>query len=210
MAFGSFNLTLTLNLEPSDLTKYKVDWADIKSLKDLKFIRKHHHFWKRIELSSNNETLKIILNINKTSPKLIHIGYVIFKKLNFKNDQIEFQKFLFGILRKRGLFITSCDICDCSINIQLLLKYGKEEKSFLLAEESKGNKKSEIKHKKIFEEDQGLEGSPELKKSEEEKKENKENNNIFESKMDSNYTQIISAKLNLEENMCQKHKKKYI
>ena len=41
-----------------------------------------------------------------------------------------------------------------------------------------------------------------------EKKENKENNNIFESKMDSNYTQIISAKLNLEENICQKHKKK--
>ena len=177
MAFGSFNLTLTLNLEQSDLTKYKMDWADIKSLKDLKFIRKHHHFWKRIELSSNNETLKIILNINKTSPKLIHIGYVIFKKLNFKNDQIEFQKFLFGILRKRGLFITSCDICDCSINIQLLLKYEKEEKSFLLAEESKGNKKSEIKHKKIFEEDQGLGGSPDLKKSEEEKEKSDNSNN---------------------------------
>ena len=42
-----------------------------------------------------------------------------------------------------------------------------------------------------------------------EKKEKNENNNIFESKMDSNYTQIISAKLNLEENICQKHKKKY-
>ena len=200
LAFGSFNLTLTLNLEPSDLTKYKVDWADIKSLKDLKFIRKHHHFWKRIELSSNNETLKIILNINKTSPKLIHIGYVIFKKLNFKNDQIEFQKFLFGILRKKGLFITSCDICDCSINIQLLLKYEKEEKSFLLAEESKGNKISEIKHKKIFEEDQGLGGSPDLKKSEEEKEKNENSNNSNSNNKEEQENSDNKTKSNEEDN----------
>jgi len=178
LAFGSFNLTLALNLEQSDLTKYKLEWDDIKSLKDLKFIRKHHHFWKRVELSSNNETLKIILNINKTSPKLIHIGYVVFKKINFKNEQIDFQKFLFGILRKRGLFITSCDICDCSINIQLLLKYGNEEKSFLLAEESKGNKKSEIKSKKIFEEDQNGDNLDKKKSEEEqEKSDNPDNSN---------------------------------
>ena len=143
LVFGSLNLILTLNLELSDLTKYKIDWEDIKSLKDLKFIRKHHHFWKRVELSSNNETLKIILNINKTSPKLIRVGYVVFKKINFKNDQIDYQKFFYGVLRKKGLFITSCDICDCSINIQLLLKYEKEEKIFLLAEESKGRIKRE-------------------------------------------------------------------
>ena len=178
LAFGSFNLTLTLNLEQSDLTKYKLEWDDIKSIKDLKFIRKHHHFWKRVELSSNNETLKIILNINKTSPKLIHIGYVVFKKINFKNEQIDFQKFLFGILRKRGFFITSCDICDCSINIQLLLKYGNEEKSFLLAEESKGNKKSEIKSKKIFEEDQNGDNLDKKKSEEEkEKSDNPDNSN---------------------------------
>ena len=178
LAFGSFNLTLTLNLEQSDLTKYKLEWDDIKPLKDLKFIRKHHHFWKRVELSSNNETLKIILNINKTSPKLIHIGYVVFKKINFKNEQIDFQKFLFGILRKRGFFITSCDICDCSINIQLLLKYGNEEKSFLLAEESKGNKKSEIKSKKIFEEDQNGDNLDKKKSEEEkEKSDNPDNSN---------------------------------
>ena len=80
LAFGNLNLILTLNLEKDDLTKYKVEWNDIKSLKDLKFIRKHHHFWKRVELSSNNEAIKILLNINKTSPKLIYIGYVVFKK----------------------------------------------------------------------------------------------------------------------------------
>ena len=173
LAFGSLNLLLTLELMPSDLSKYKLNWEDIKSLKDLKFIRKHHHFWKRIELSSNNDTLKIILNINKTSPKIIHVGYVVLTKLNFKNEQIEFQKFLYGVLKKKGLFITSCDICDCSINVQLLLKYEKEEKSFLLAEESKGNKISEIKNNKVFEEDKEV-GSNEEKEKEEEKKESNE------------------------------------
>ena len=166
IAFGNLNLILTLNLEESDLTKYKMTWDDINSLKDLKFLRKHHHFWKRIELSSNNETLKILLNINKTSPKLIYIGYVVFKKITFKGDQIDFQKFLFSILKKRGLFITSCDICECSINVQLILKYEKDEKIFSLVEESKGNKNSKIKNKKVFQEDQ-----------EKEEKEDKEEKN---------------------------------
>jgi hypothetical protein len=174
LAFGSLNLIMTLHLDHNDLKKYRLNWDDIKSLDDLKFIRKHHHFWKRVELSSNNDTLKIILNINKTSPKLIYVGYVVFKKINFKNEQIEFKKFLYGVLKKNGLFITSCDICECSINVQLILKYNKQEKIFSLVEESKGVKKSEIKHKKIFQEDQVSGEDKKEKKEEKEKAENKE------------------------------------
>ena len=174
LAFGSLNLIMTLHLDHNDLKKYRLNWDDIKSLDDLKFIRKHHHFWKRVELSSNNDTLKIILNINKTSPKLIYVGYVVFKKINFKNEQIEFKKFLYGVLKKNGLFITSCDICECSINVQLILKYNKQEKIFSLVEESKGVKKSEIKHKKVFQEDQVSGEEKKEKKEEKEKEENKE------------------------------------
>ena len=174
LAFGSLNLIMTLHLDHNDLKKYRLNWDDIKSLDDLKFIRKHHHFWKRVELSSNNDTLKIILNINKTSPKLIYVGYVVFKKINFKNEQIEFKKFLYGVLKKNGLFITSCDTCECSINVQLILKYNKQEKIFSLVEESKGFKKSEIKHKKVFQEDQVSGEEKKEKKEEKEKEENKE------------------------------------
>ena len=174
LAFGSLNLIMTLHLDHNDLKKYRLNWDDIKSLDDLKFIRKHHHFWKRVELSSNNDTLKIILNINKTSPKLIYVGYVVFKKINFKNEQIEFKKFLYGVLKKNGLFITSCDICECSINVQLILKYNKQEKIFSLVEESKGVKKSEIKHKKVFQEDQVSGEEKKEKKEEKEKEEHKE------------------------------------
>ena len=175
LAFGSLNLIMTLHLDHNDLKKYRLNWDDIKSLDDLKFIRKHHHFWKRVELSSNNDTLKIILNINKTSPKLIYVGYVVFKKINFKNEQIEFKKFLYGVLKKNGLFITSCDICECSINVQLILKNNKQEKIFSLVEESKGVKKSEIKHKKVFQEDQVSGEEKKEKKEEKEEKEKAEN-----------------------------------
>ena len=142
-----------MNLDENDLSKYKLNWTDINSLKDLKFIRKHHHFWKRVELSSNNETMKVLLNINKTSPKLIYIGYVVLKKIIFKGEQNNFKKYLYHILKRRGLFIKSCDICDCSINVQLILKYEKDEKIFSLVEESKAKKNSEIKNKKKYEED---------------------------------------------------------
>ena len=177
LAFGNLNLILTLELEQGDLTKYKVDWDNIKSLKDLKFIRRHHHFWKRVELSSNDETFKILININKTSPKLIHIGYVAFKSLNFDDEQIDFRKFLYGVLKKKGLFITSCDVCNCSINIQLLLKYEKEEKTFLLVEESKVSKNQENENKENVEKE---------KEKEKEKNDNNNDNNEKEEENISN------------------------
>ena len=177
LAIGNLNLILTLELEQGDLTKYKVDWDNIKSLKDLKFIRRHHHFWKRVELSSNDETFKILININKTSPKLIHIGYVAFKSLNFDDEQIDFRKFLYGVLKKNGLFITSCDVCNCSINIQLLLKYEKEEKTFLLVEESKVSKNQENENKENVEKE---------KEKEKEKNDNNNDNNEKEEENISN------------------------
>ena len=132
LAFGSINLLLTLEINKNDLSKYKLDWEDIESLKDLKFIRKHKHFWKRIDISSTDNTMNILLNINKTTQKLIKIGYVGLKKMIFQDDQYDFQDFIYSITKQRGLFITSCDVCKCTISIQLLLKYGKEEKKFLL------------------------------------------------------------------------------
>ena len=38
--------------------------------------------------------------------------------------------------RQNGLFITSCDICNCTISFQFLLKYEEKEKIFLLFRKS--------------------------------------------------------------------------
>ena len=136
LAFGSVNFLLALNLDENDLTKYKLNWENLSSLNDLKFIINHQKFWKRIELTSNNEAMNVILYINKTSPKLIKIGYVGLKKIIFKEIEEDFKDFIFSVTRQNGLFITSCDICNCTISIQLLLKYGEKEKIFLLCGKS--------------------------------------------------------------------------
>lgn len=192
LAFGSVNFLLALNLDENDLTKYKLNWENLSSLNDLKFIINHQKFWKRIELTSNNEAMNVILYINKTSPKLIKIGYVGLKKIIFKEIEEDFKDFIFSVTRQNGLFITSCDICNCTISIQLLLKYGEKEKIFLLCGKSTYIKKPINDLKKINnynEENENNKYNDEIKVNEkivyeddknndkEENKQEKENNN---------------------------------
>ena len=192
LAFGSVNFLLTLNLDENDLTKYKLNWENLSSLNDLKFIINHQKLWKRIELTSNNEAMNVILYINKTSPKLIKIGYVGLKKIIFKEKEEDFKDFIFSVTRQNGLFITSCDICNCTISIQLLLKYEEKEKIFLLCGKSTDIKKPKNDLKKINnynEENENNKYNDEIKVNEkivyeddknndkEENKQEKENNN---------------------------------
>ena len=165
LAFGSINLLLTLNLDKNDLSKYKIEWENLKTLKDLRFIRKHKHFWKRVELSSNDNTMNILLNINKTSKKLIKIGYVGLKKMVFKEKQIHFQDLIMSVTKQNGLYITSCDVCKCTISVQLLLKYENDEKIFLLSGKSTEIKKPGENKK---------ENNEEVKNNDD----NKDNNNL--------------------------------
>ena len=141
LTFGSVNLLLTLNLDENDFTKYKIYWEDLLSLNDLKFLINNKHLWKRIQLTSNNEAMNVILYINKISPKLIKIGYVGLKQIIFKEKEEDFKDFIFSVTKKNGLFITSCNICNCTISIQLLLKYEEKEKVFLLCGKSINIKK---------------------------------------------------------------------
>ena len=192
LAFGSVNFLLTLNLDENDLTKYKLNWENLSSLNDLKFIINHQKLWKRIELTSNNEAMNVILYINKTSPKLIKIGYVGLKKIIFKEKEEDFKDFIFSVTRQNGLFITSCDICNCTISIQLLLKYEEKEKIFLLCGKSTDIKTPKNDLKKINnynEENENNKYNDEIKVNEkivyeddknndkEENKQEKENNN---------------------------------
>ena len=185
LAFGSINLVFTLNLTKHDLSKYKLNWEDLETLDNLRFIRKHKHFWKRIELSSDDNTMNILLNINKTSQKLIKIGYVGLKKMVFQDNQIDFQDFIIKIAKQNGLYITSFNVCKCTICVQLLLKYENEEKKFLLCgkpkdvdepknNENDENENKENKENKNFEDNEESENKENLKKKEYEEDKKKE------------------------------------
>ena len=169
LAFGSINLLFTLYLTKKDLSKYKIEWENIESLNNLKFIRKHKSLWKRIEITSNDDTMNILLNMNKTSKKIIKIGYVGLKKMTFEDDQIDFQNFIIGVSKEKGLHLTSCDVCKCTISVQLLLKYENDEKIFLLSGKPPNNDNNE--------ENQNIENTEDNKDDKNENDKNKDNNN---------------------------------
>ena len=133
LSFGSVNLLFTLTLEKDDLKNYKTTWDELKSLANLKFISSHKHFWKKVELSSKNSTINLLLQINQSSKKLIKIAYVGFKRITYKDEQVNFYDFIESVTTQNGLFITSCDVCKCTISIQLLLKYKNKQKVFVLS-----------------------------------------------------------------------------
>ena len=190
LSFGSIDLLLTLDLEKSDLKKYKKKWEKIESLENLKFILKHKNIWKKIELSSKNDTLNILLHINKSSKKIIKVGYISFQKIKYTEEQKDFEKFINKVINENGLFITSCDVCQCNISIQLLLKYEKEEKLFLLCGEP------EKKEKDIKGEDDNKIQEEHMQENNEEKKENNE-----EKKTDKNKNEDYNPFTNIGEDI---------
>ena len=147
LSFGSINLLLTLNLEKEDMHKYGANWHNLKSLENLDFITDNTELWKKVELSSTNDTINILLQINQSSKKLVKIGYVGFKKITYKDKQVDFYDFIETVTKQNGLYITSCDVCKCIISIQLLLKYKNKEKIFLLSGVSTPITKQDKKNK---------------------------------------------------------------
>ena len=134
LSFGSLNLTLKLHLKKHDFEKYEIKWEELETLDNLRFIRKHKHFWKRIELSSDNNTLDMLIHINKSSKRIMKIGYVACQKIKYKGKEAHFQEMIRFATSQNGLYITSCDVCTCPVYIQLLLDYDNEQKVFVLSD----------------------------------------------------------------------------
>ena len=155
LSFGSINLLLALSLEKQDMHKFNIHWSDLKSLGNLNFLTKNQFIWKRFELSSTNDTINILLQINQSSKKLLKIAYVGFRKITYKDEQVDFTDLIEAVTKQNGLFLTSCDVCKCVISIQLLLKYKDKQKIFVLSgistpitKEKNENKDKEEKNNK--------------------------------------------------------------
>ncbi len=183
LSFGSVKLLFTLNLDKTDLSNHNIKWEELESLSNLQFLRENKNLWKRVVLSSTNDTLSILLQINKSSKKLVKIGYVGFKKITYKDDQVDFYDFVEEVTRQNGLFITSCDVCKSVVSMQLLLKYKNKQKIFLLSGQSttiiKEEKKDKDKNDKNNKKKEKEKGEDNKNNEENEKKEeeNKVNNN---------------------------------
>ena len=135
LAFGSLNLTFTLILNKQDLKKYKIKFDSLKTLEDLKFITNHKSFIKRVELSSKSDVMNILLIMNKSAKKILKIGYVSYKKIVFKEEQENFKNFVEKVTKLNGIYLTSSGVCNCSMGIDLILRYENKEKKFIICGE---------------------------------------------------------------------------
>ena len=80
----------------------------------------------------------------KSAKKMIKIGYVCYKKINFAKEQEKFKEFIEKVTHMNGLYLTSCDLCNCIVRIELILNYEKMMKKFVIC----GDKDDEIKEEK--------------------------------------------------------------
>jgi len=165
LAFGSLNLTFNLTLKKQDIKKYKIKFDSLKTLEDLKFIIEHKNFVKRIDITSQNSVMNILLNINKSAKKVLKIGYVSYKKIVFKEEQEEFKDFVDKVTKINGLYLASCDVCKCPMGIELKITYENKEKKFVICGD---NVSDAIKEEKEEEANSG--------ESDEEKNKSKVNN----------------------------------
>ena len=134
LSFGFLDLSFILHLEEEDINNYKIKWNNLNSLKDLIFIKKHKKLWERIELSSNIDTLKLLLQMNKITPNKIKIKYLCFGSVEYKD--IEFLDFISYVTLENGLYLDSCNISPCKMKMQLILNYKKNQKIFILLDKS--------------------------------------------------------------------------
>ena len=136
LAFGSINLIFTLPLEKHDIKKYKIKFDTLKTLEDIKFITKHERFLKRVDITTKTNVMDILLQINKSAKKLLKIGYISYNKIIFKENQEIFKDFIEKVTRLNGIYLASCNICDCQLCIELVITYEKKTKKFVICGQS--------------------------------------------------------------------------
>lgn len=159
LTFGSLNLFLILHLQKEDIINYNIIWRNLNSLNDLKFLRKNINLWKRVELSSDKDTLKLVIQMNKITPNKIKIRYLCFNSTKYSNEEIDFFDLISYVTTENGLYIDSCEICQCDMKIQLKIYFEKEEKVFMLLNEegekndNSNNDSNRIKDKSSEEKD---------------------------------------------------------
>ena len=156
LSFGSINITFSLSLKQKDMKKYKIKFDNLKALEDIKFITKHKRFAKRVELSSKDNVLNILLNINKSAKKLLKIGYISYRKIIYKEDQEIFKDFIDNVTNMNGLYLASSDICKCPMCIELILIYENKKKKFVICGDDLGEAIKEEKEENSGESDKDV------------------------------------------------------
>ena len=98
LSYGSINLTLTLELFENDFIQNDIEWKKLKNLSNLQFLKENNSLWERIQLSSTEKNMQLLLHMNRVLKEKIKIKHICFRKMKFKQSQKEFEEFLKNII----------------------------------------------------------------------------------------------------------------
>lgn len=107
LCIGNVDLELTLEFLPEELEDLEIEFDDLNSIQDLKFLEEKKHFWVRIDLTSNNPTLMTLLYANKVSKRNAYIEYTAIGMKEFSDEEKFFEEILTFVTESNGLTITT-------------------------------------------------------------------------------------------------------
>ena len=135
ISYGCLNLTLTLKLAEKDFSQNNILWENLKNYKSLSFLAKNKSLWSRIKLSSTNDTMRLLLNMNMILDKKIKIKHICFRKIRYNQSDTDFKELISTVTNNNGLYLESYPICPCELSVQLRLRYKNKRRLFVISGE---------------------------------------------------------------------------
>ena len=161
LSWGAVDLILDITWTMEELIDLELEWDNLNTLEDIRFLKEKKDLWSKFELSTTNPTLLTLLFLNKTSKKKSYIDYIPFGLPKFEGDDEYFSEVIKTVTEKNYLNINE-NALDENGRFSVIIKMHYEDKS----------KKIVVGTPKEGEAEEG-----EVHEEEEEKVSNKDNDN---------------------------------
>ena len=86
LSWGAVDLILDITWTMEELIDLELEWDNLNTLEDIRFLKEKKDLWSKFELSTTNPTLLTLLFLNKTSKKKSYIDYIPFGLPKFEGD----------------------------------------------------------------------------------------------------------------------------
>lgn len=149
ISFGGLHLMLTLTLPDDHFDNKEVKFDEMNSLKELSFLKEDKELWNNIILTSNNDTINLLLQANVPFARKVIVDYVVMNKISFTEEQQEFKEMIMSVMKANSIQVIENEVCNCNIAILLYVKWKEQIKSYSLCNETHFASKEEKEEEEI-------------------------------------------------------------
>ena len=95
---GLLDITLILKLSSEIFEMNGINFDNNECVSDLTFLSKCRHLWNEFQLSSNNEQLNFLLQVNKNNLDKIFISFLCLKRINLNDNKNKENRFIIDMI----------------------------------------------------------------------------------------------------------------